>query len=251
MSAPDWLTALPVAHRGLHDPATGLVENTLSAAEAAAALGYAVECDVHLSADDHMIVFHDHALDRLTSGTGALRKHTRDHLASLDIHGTDERIPTLSDLLALIDDRVPLFIEIKGTLGQEKELAHLTADAIAGYPGRIALMSFFPSIVGWLRRRAVDRPVGLLSGRFDDPDSRDLSAWKRFALRNLLAAPFIQPDFIAYDIRGLPSRAPLIARRLGLPLLTWTVRTEEERARAARHADQIIFEDFRAELPAT
>lgn len=249
MPAPDWLTALPIAHRGLHDAQSGLIENTLSAAEAAAALGYAVECDVHLSADDHAMVFHDHALDRLTTGSGPLRNHTRTDLSSFDIHGTSDRIPMLQDLLALIDDRVPLFIEIKGSVGQEQDLAHRTADAIAGYPGRVALMSFFPSILGWLRRLSVDRPLGLLSYRYDDPESAKLGAWKRFALRNLLSAVFLKPDFIAYDIRGLPSRAPLLMRRRGIPLLTWTVRTEEERARAARYADQIIFEGFRADLP--
>jgi glycerophosphoryl diester phosphodiesterase len=55
-----------------------------------------------------------------------------------------------------------------------------------------------------------------------------------------------RPQFAAYAVNNLPALAPLVARRIfGLPLLTWTVRTETERGTALRWADQMIFEGFR------
>jgi glycerophosphoryl diester phosphodiesterase len=62
-------------------------------------------------------------------------------------------------------------------------------------------------------------------------------------MRHLLTSAFARPNFIAYDIGALPAVAPIAARLLfGLPLLTWTVHSQEERERAARYADAMIFE---------
>ena len=72
MAAPDWLTARPIAHRGLHDRAASRPENTLAAARAAVAGGFAIECDVQLSADGEAMVFHDAALGRLTEAREAV-----------------------------------------------------------------------------------------------------------------------------------------------------------------------------------
>jgi len=62
-------------------------------------------------------------------------------------------------------------------------------------------------------------------------------------MRHLLTSAFARPHFIAYDIAALPAVAPLIAKHVfGLPLLTWTVRTEADRTRALRYTDAMIFE---------
>ncbi len=71
-----WIVAKPIAHRGLHDRAAGVLENTVTAAEAAAARGFAIECDVQLTRDGEAVVFHDFTLDRLTGETGPVAGRT-------------------------------------------------------------------------------------------------------------------------------------------------------------------------------
>src|SRR6187397_889121 len=109
-----WLTARPIAHRGYHDRGAGTIENTLSAAAAAIAKRFAIECDLQLTADGEAIVFHDDTLDRLTeAAVGPVRTRTLAELKAMALRDTHDRIPTLAEFLALIDDRVPLVAELK------------------------------------------------------------------------------------------------------------------------------------------
>src|SRR5262245_51391742 len=108
----DWLIARPVAHRGLHDAAAGVIENTSSAFSAAIAGNYAIECDVQISADGEAMVFHDSTLDRLTIGQGELKAHTSDELKRIDFKNTPDRMMTLGELCAQVAGRVTLVIEI-------------------------------------------------------------------------------------------------------------------------------------------
>lgn len=239
-----WLTQKPVAHRGYHGRATGLIENTLSAAAAAVDRDFAVECDVQLSADGDVIVFHDDTLDRLTGTSGPVRDKTLAELQAVELKGTGDRIPTLSALCEAIGGRVPLFVELKSAGDGDQRLEQRTAEILADYDGPVAVMSFDPRMMMAIRKFAPALPRGMVADRFDDEDSQSLSPIRRFALRHLLYAPVVRPDFVAYDIGAIPANAPLLLHHLGVPLLTWTVRTDAERETARRHADQIIFEDF-------
>ncbi len=239
-----FLTERPIAHRGFHDSAAGRIENTLSAAEAAIGRGFAIECDLQFTADGEAVVFHDSSLDRLTSATGPVRERTLAEVKALAIVGTGDRVPTLADLLDVVDGRVPLVIELKPQIGDKPELEQRTASLLSRYHGPVAVMSFDPRSVRAMRFLAPAVPRGLVAERFDGADSRSLSPLRRLALRHLAHTPLVRPDFIAYDVRAHPANAPLLLRRLGLPLLTWTVRTLAERAVASRYADQIIFEGF-------
>src|ERR1700760_4369295 len=113
MRAPDWLTARPVAHRGLHDIARGIVENMPAAAEAAIAGRFAIECDIQLTSDGEAMVHHDDVLGRLTEGNGALLTKTAAELKAVTFKGTSDRMMTLTDLCDLVAGRVPLVIEVK------------------------------------------------------------------------------------------------------------------------------------------
>src|SRR5260370_32035540 len=113
MRAPDWLTARPVAHRGLHDAARGIIENMPSAAAAGVAANFAIECDIQLTADDEAMVHHDDALGRLTEGSGALLDKTSAELKRVTFKDTPEKMMSLGDLCALVAGRVPLLIEVK------------------------------------------------------------------------------------------------------------------------------------------
>jgi glycerophosphoryl diester phosphodiesterase len=240
----EWLTARPIAHRGLHGGT--IVENTLEAADAAAAANYAIECDIQLTADGEPVVFHDDTLDRLTLAAGPLRARTLADLQNIAYRDTAGRIPTLGELLARVAGRTPLLIELKSNWDGDARIAERAAAILAGYSGPFALMSFDPWLVRALRLSAPALPRGIVAERrYDDPEWR-LSAAQKFALSNFTHIGQTRPHFIAYWVRDLPALVPLFARNvLGMPLLTWTVRTEAERARAARWADQMIFEGFR------
>jgi glycerophosphoryl diester phosphodiesterase len=240
-----WLQR-PIAHRGLHDEAKGIVENSASSVRAAMGAGLAVEVDLQCAAGHLPIVFHDATLDRLTLETGPVAARDTDALSRIPLRNSEDCILSLPALLALVDGHVPLVLEIKSTWTREGKFEANIARMLASYPGPVAVMSFDPHCLAAFRQAAPLLPRGLVADRFDDPHhwSR-LTLWQRLAMRNLLTAAIAWPHFIAYDIRALPALAPLIARLFGLPLLTWTVRTKAERERALRYADAMIFEGIR------
>jgi glycerophosphoryl diester phosphodiesterase len=239
-----WLTARPIAHRGLHGGA--VVENTLEAADAAAAANYAIECDIQLTADGELVVFHDDTLERLTVAAGLLRSHTLADLKNIAYRNASGRIPELKEFLAHVAARTPLLIELKSLWDGDTRIAERAAAILANYSGPFALMSFDPWLVRALRLSAPALPRGIVAERYYDDPGWSLSRGQKFALGNLMHIVETRPHFVAYWVRDLPALAPLFARSvLGMPLLTWTVRTEAERARAARWADQMIFEGFR------
>lgn len=241
-----WLTARPVAHRGLHDAAAGVIENTPSAIAAAIAAGYAIEVDLQVSADGEAMVFHDPTLGRLTEGTQALADLAAAELKAVPFRATADRMMTLGDLLERVDGRATLLLEVKGG-PDDGALVKRIAACLSAYPGPAAVMSFDPGIVAAFRRLAPNLTRGIVAEGFRTAESAEgLSVWQRWRLRHLLHAPKTRPQFVAYDIDALPSLAPIIARHLfALPLLTWTVRTPAQRARAERFADAMIFEGFR------
>jgi glycerophosphoryl diester phosphodiesterase len=240
-----WLTARPIAHRGLHDATARRVENTLPAFEAAIAHGFAIECDVREAADHETVIFHDETLDRLTAASGAVSRKSLGELRAARFKAGDARIPTLEELLDLVDGRVPLVIEMKTAGGEQDRLAAIVADVLSTYDGPVAVMSFDPGGLSVFRRLAPQLPRGIIVGDFTESDNPSLSAIARFSRRHLLAAPFLLPRFVACDRRRLPAAAPLLLRQfLGLPLLVWTIRSAIEQRAARAWADQIIFEGF-------
>jgi len=249
MRAPDWLTARPVAHRGLHDASRGIIENMPAAARAAVAGNFAIECDIQLSADGEAMVHHDYELGRLTEGSGALIEKTAAELKAVSFRRTDERMMTLGELCALIAGRVPLVVEVKSTFGGDHRLVRRMAEVLASYSGPAVGMSFDPDQVLALRLSMPTLTRGIVAQRtYEDGYWAKLPQAQRDSMLHLKHGFSSQPHFVAYWVEQLPAPAPWLARNLfGCPLLTWTVRTPEQRAVAARHADQMIFEGFTPE----
>jgi glycerophosphoryl diester phosphodiesterase len=229
-----WLKGVEYAHRGLHGG--DVPENSLAAFAAAIAQGLGIECDVQRTADHRAVVFHDWELDRLTGDTGPLRARTAAELARIALGGGAERIPALRDLLALVRGRVPLLIEIKSR--EDRRIAPLCLAVrrdLEGYVGPVAVMSFDPRVGAWFGRHAPRIVRGLV---VSEEGARTWSG----ALRRHRRLWRAKPDFLAYDVRDLPSRFAAAQRKRGLPVLTWTVRTAALRQRAAEHADAMITE---------
>lgn len=228
------LGARPFAHRGLHGP--GRPENSRAAFEAAIAAGSGIELDVQKSRDGRAIVFHDYKLDRLTTARGLVADLAADALGELRLSGTAETIPSLGDVLRLVAGRTPLLIEVKSPDRHIVPLCRAVEATLADYAGPVGIMSFNPEAGFWFSRHAPERLRGLVvteSGK---------KGW-RGRIERLLSFWRARTDFLAYDLRDLPSAFAAGKRAAGIPVFTWTVRSLDDRARAASCADQIIYED--------
>jgi glycerophosphoryl diester phosphodiesterase len=230
----DRLIALPFAHRGLHGP--GRIENSRAAFAAAVARGHGIELDVRMSRDGAAMVFHDEDLGRLTEATGRVRDRDAAALRQIRLRGSVETIPTLAEILELVAGRAALLIEVKTKRRGSARLCAAVRDALAGYQGAAAIMSFHPEVPRWFAAHEPERLRGLVVTEKGDRRlarriGRSLAAWRA------------RPHFLAYDIRDLPSPFAALARSRGRRILTWTCRSERDFAVAAAHADQIIYED--------
>ncbi|MDX7952228.1 glycerophosphodiester phosphodiesterase family protein [Lichenihabitans sp. Uapishka_5] len=256
-SVPAWLTARPIAHRGLHDVAAGRPENTAAAALAAIAGGFAIECDVQLSADGDAMVFHDDTLDRLTGEAGPVADRSAAMLDRLTIGGTAEPMPRLAAFLATIAGRVPLVCEVKSGFDGDMRLADRAAAILADYAGPVAIKSFDPAVLRHLRAVApAGLPLGIVAeAHYADPEWDGLAPALKRDLAALAHFGETRPDFLSYWVADLPHAAATLMRvGLGRPVMAWTVRTPDQAARARLWADQMVFEglvpDDRPQSPA-
>lgn len=239
----------PIAHRGLHDAARGRVENTAPAFEAAIAKGYGIECDLRAGAGGLPLVFHDATLGRLIAGhKGPIAEVTASEARRLRYKACDTHILSFAELLDLVDDRVPLLVEIKSEWQPpDAPFLRKVAKLASGYQGPLALMSFDPGVMAVLRDLAPAVPRGIVSGSYRGSGwwNRAVSRTRAAALRDLHESAAAAPSFYAYEIDALPTPVTEYARHIhGLPVFTWTVRTAKQRATAAKWADTAIFEGF-------
>jgi glycerophosphoryl diester phosphodiesterase len=228
----EWITTRPIAHRGLHQGRT-VPENSLAAFGAAIAANHPIELDVQLLADGHLAVFHDRDLKRLTGKKGRIADQTLATLSTLALYDTDQTIPPLAEVLALVDGQVPLLIEIKN----EKKVGppeQALIKALTGYRGEFAVQSFNPRSLQWFKHHAPDILRGQLA-----------SKPQKFLRSHLLLTWASCPHFIAYNVKALPTLPTTLARhRFNRPLLAWTVRSQADCAKAHQHADNYIFDPF-------
>jgi glycerophosphoryl diester phosphodiesterase len=249
---PAWLAARPYAHRGLHDIHHGRVENTEGAASAAIEAGYAIECDVQVSADGEAMVFHDFELDRLTFGHGRVDEMSAAALRALTFRESVQGMSTLAAFCAAIGGRTPLVVEIKSRFDGDFRLAERCATIIAGLEAPISIESFDPRVMAHLRqhraRLGLARvPLGMVGeSHYSHAEWGFLSTMEKHAMANLLHWPATVPDFLSWRIDDLPDGPPFLARNaLGRPVTAWTVRTPDQLARVKLWADQPVFEGLR------
>jgi glycerophosphoryl diester phosphodiesterase len=226
------------AHRGLHAPG-GHLENSRAAFIAAIDQGYGIELDVQASRDGELFVFHDATLDRLTRATGRLDETLGADIARITLNGTQETIPRFEEILKLVAGRKPILIEVKTSNVGIRTQCLAVRRALEGYRGHVAIMSFHPDVGRWFHEHAPRIVRGLV---ITETGGDEAKGGLRKAIERRLSLWHAKPDFLAYDIRDLPSRFAASQRKRGLPVLTWTVRTPQHETTAAQHADEIIFE---------
>jgi len=239
----------PIAHRGLHDRAKGIIENTASAFEAACQRGYTIECDVQLSRDGIPMIFHDDDLDRLTGVPGPVSAKTMAELSSYKLLGSaaGDTPQSFAEFLAQVDGRVLLQIELKQQPDQAatEVLAQTVLDALQRYRGPVTIESFDPRLLIALRKRAAAYPLGIITYGYDEPEwDADMAAGTKFMLRHLLHWPQTRFDFISCRDNALDLPAVKLFRSFGVPVTTWTIKSSAAALAVMGKADQIVFEGF-------
>ena len=251
LNAPAWLTERPIAHRGLHDAAEGVIENTARAALAAVEAGFAIECDVQMSADGEVFVFHDEALDRLTNSSGALVDKRAAEIAEARIKGSGERPLTFAEFLGLVAGRTPVICELKSRFDGDWRIGDRIALLAEFYRGPLALKSFDPTLVAYLRLRWPRLgppgrlcPVGIVAeASYDGPGWDFLTEEQKRECASFDHRARSEPDFLSWNVDDLPHKTPFFEKEFyGLPVMAWTVRTAAHREAARKWADQIVFE---------
>lgn len=230
------------AHRGLHDLAAGIPENSLPAFRRAAELGYGAELDVHLTRDGRLAVIHDSNLKRLCGVEGTVEELDAQALAQLRLCRTRERIPFLEEVLPLFAGGPPLLIEMKTRRNAAALVDALTA-ALADYQGDYCVESFDPWALYVLRLRN----PGCIRGQLSKHFGRDggVNAAGGFFLQNLCFNWLSKPDFIAYRLEDRNAWALRLCRRFyRVQEFSWTVTTPQQQRLLEEAGSVIIFEGF-------
>lgn len=224
-----------IAHRGFHNAENP--ENTLGAFERAIEKNYAIELDVQLLKDGTVVVVHDNKLSRLCGEDKYVSNCTHEEIKNLKILNSEYSIPTFKEVLELVDGKVPLLIEIKNTL-KVGDLESKTYELLKDYKGEYAIQSFNPYSLAWFKDNAPNILRGQLSSFFK---GENLSFIKKLLLKKLKLNKVSNPNFISYNADNLPNK---YCKRCDLPILAWTVRSQEQYLEVIKHCDNIIFEDF-------
>lgn len=239
----------PIAHRGLHDRARGVIENSSAAFAAAIEHGFGIECDLQLTADGEAIVFHDADLERLLGQPGLVRSWPSDELVVTPLTGSaaGDCPQTFSELLTQVAGQAPLVVEVKhqANAADTEALGRRVVECVEAYEGPLVIKSFDPHMLVTLRRAGYAGPLGIITYGYDKPEwYGDMPARTRFVLRHLLHYPWSRFTFISCDRAALRLPAVRLFRMLGFPVMSWTIRSPDEARQARCDADQIVFEGF-------
>jgi len=230
----------PIAHRGLWDQHAP--ENSLLAFQAACQGGYGIELDVQLSADGEAMVFHDEDLARMTGVPGRLSDRTAAELSELRLKGTDERIPTLAETLALIGRRAMVHIELKTPYGHVGPLEQRVHQIIIDHAGPVCVIGFNPYSHAWFAERFPGVLRGLDSYSYAKAPHMDEAQRRAFA--NLEHVAIAKPHFLALGLDMLPNATAAKHRADGMPIVAWTVKKPEQWDAVREACDNLIFEGF-------
>lgn len=229
-----WLLNRPIAHRGLWG--NGIIENSLPAYENAIKHGYPIEIDVYQSKDGVLLSFHDQTLKRMTGADGYIFEKTYEEIKKLNLNGSEHKIPTLKEVLDLVDGKVPLLIEFKDM--PDKSYVNSAVKMLKEYKGEFAVQSFNPLILKKIKKLAPEFLRGILA---TSSHGKNLPFFKRQIIKNMSLNFLIKPDFISYSFQDLPLKK---SKTKNLPVITWTVTDQQTADKIKPFAKNIIFENF-------
>lgn len=241
-----WLKGKIIAHRGLHDNNVNIPENSISAFAAATEKGYIIELDVSLTKDKKLVVFHDKKLKRLFELDRYLKDISYGELSRLRLPNSNETVPLFGEVLNFVGGKVPLLIEIKNE-GKVGEMESMVYDQLKNYKGKYAIQSFNPYTLKWFRMNAPEVLRGQLSGSFIISDyeveyagTTRLPGHKRFLLKNMLFNFESRPNFIAYEVNNTSDKRIKSLKKLGVPVLGWTIKEQTMYEKVKNEYDNLI-----------
>ena len=226
-----WLTDNLIAHRGLHSET--VPENTMAAFEAAIEAGYIIECDAQLTKDNQVVIHYDTNLSRMLGLDKKIGEVTYAELQNYTILGTDQKVPLLSDVLDLVNDQVPILVEIKNDLAVGA-LEGAMVEVLKDYDGRFAVTAFNPYSLEYFKKKAPDMIRGQVSGHFiQTPEEiargdKPLVWYKKFMLSNLLMNFTSKPNFIIYEVNKTSFLRIMSIKMMNVPLVGYTIDNKEE-----------------------
>lgn len=233
----DHLKGYDYAHRGLWNDT--LPENSAAAFRSAVEHGFGIELDVHVTADDHLVVFHDDTLDRMCGVSGRTEDKTLSELRALRLKGTEHTLPTFDEVLEIVDGKVPLIVEIKADKRLDL-LCRLTHERLQHYAGPYCVESFDPRAVRWFRRNAPQVIRGQLAYARGQRKPTAVNLIIGTLIQNVLG----RPDFVAYEAASDHNLAMGLQRLLRPTLVCWTIHSQEEMDRQRTRYDLQIFDGF-------
>lgn len=226
-----------IAHRGFHNAEKGIPENSLPAFVEAVAHGYAIENDIHITADGEVVIFHDDTLKRMCSADIKIEDLTLKEIKQFQLLDTNEQIPTLKECLDLVDGRVPLLIEFKCDLKNYDRLCTAANEILSTYKGKYFVQSFFPGVPYWYKKNRKDIMRGQLSSTF----GKKLSG---LLLTGFLLNFFARPDFVAFDYNHRNNICFRLQKLLGAFPVVWTLKSQQHLNKSRKIFKTYIFENF-------
>lgn len=230
----------PIAHRGLHSNNSAVPENSLIAFEKAIAADYCIELDVHVLATNEVVVFHDDTLERMCGVNKNIQELTYKEIADLRLLDSSYKIPLLTEVLEMVDGKVPILIELKNK-NKVGNFEKTVLDVLKTYTGNFAIQSFNPLSIGWFAKNAPHITRGQLSSDFK---AEKMSSITKFLLKGMFLNFISKPDFIAFDVAAMPNKKVDKLRKKGHPILCWTITSMEDYQKSIELCDNIIFEGF-------
>lgn len=233
------------AHRGYHDKPR-IPENSMAAFRRAVDNHFGAELDVHLMRDGNLAVIHDSSLKRTAGADVEIEDLTAADLENYRLEGTDEKIPLLSEVLALFAGKTPLVVELKSARGNHAALAEATCKLLDEYSVQHCIESFDPRCLMWLKKNRPEIVRGQLSHAYLKPGkSGGQGKLMCFVLQNLLLNFTTRPDFIAYCYDDRDNLSVRLCRRIyKVQEVNWTITRKEDMEEAERAGNLVIFERF-------
>lgn len=229
------------AHRGFHDNKTDAPENSAKAMKLAVERGYGIELDVQLTKDEKVVVFHDATLKRVCGMDAKVNSMTYEELQELRLLHSDEKIPLFSEVLKIIDGKVPLIMEIK-MVDAKTRVCELANKELENYKGIYCMESFHPFAVNWYKKNRPDVARGQLSADFKKEGQKE--GFQEWLVHMLFTNVLARPDFVAYSHKSADNLNRRLTRLFGATAAAWTIRSQEELDRNHKKFDLFIFEGF-------
>ena len=234
----EFLSRSLIAHRGYYNNKKGIPENSVIAFKKAIDSNYLIELDVRLTKDKKLVVFHDDNLKRVCGVNKRVKDLTYKELLKYNLFDTTQKVPLFSEVIKLVNGRVPILIETKFH-NRYGVLEKILINELSNYKGLYAIQSFYPLSLLWFKTNTKHIPIGLLSSNFKN----NSNSLKKLIGKTLILDLFFKTDFISYDVKGLPNNY-LSLKKDKKKIVIWTIKNKKDYDLAKKYTDALICENM-------